>query len=129
MISPGNHHASLSKTEEAIDFLLNASGSLDKISYKILLGIPAYARHVKDPSKVRTFAEIYTDAVEEGKHTNIDWFNLNSWKGYEWDSPARIQEKIALARAKGLGGIFFWEIGQDKCTDNHPGGILLETAG
>ena len=27
-----------------------------------------------------------------------------------------------------LGGVFFWELGQDKMTNEQPGGILLEAA-
>ena len=53
---------------------------------------------------------------------------MHSWKGYEWESPERIQAKTILAKEKGLGGIFFWELGQDKFTDEHPKGVLFDTA-
>ena len=54
--------------------------------------------------------------------------SMHSWKGYEWESPIKIRAKVDLAKGKDLGGIFFWEIGQDKFTGRHPSGVLFDTA-
>mmetsp|Transcript_15904 Transcript_15904/g.34490 ORF Transcript_15904/g.34490 Transcript_15904/m.34490 type:complete len:239 (+) Transcript_15904:295-1011(+) len=118
---------------------------------QVLLGIPAYARHLRDPSRVKTFGEIYDDEIRirirdnENENENESdssaaaaankdddgrrlRFLHHSREGYEWDSPARIRAKVDLARQLKLGGIFFWELGQDKITTEHPSGVLLESS-
>jgi GH18 family chitinase len=135
-----NYHASLSKVRQAVEELLQDGGGLETAPHKVLLGIPAYARHIRNPSQVKTFSEIYdgirkeseknpnpskkTEKIELGDTDST----LHSWKGYEWESPTRIRAKIDLAKELNLGGVFFWELGQDKTTNEYPGGILLETA-
>jgi GH18 family chitinase len=99
---------------------------LETTPEKILLGIPAYARRLQVPTDVKTFGEIYDGLIEERR--TINWQTLHSWNGYEWESGNRIQDKVDLAKNRGLGGIFFWEIGQDKITPSHPRGVLLEAA-
>jgi GH18 family chitinase len=128
MVGPeGGHHAKLENVQRAVEFLLQDGVGLEKIPHKIILGIPAYARNVRAPSQVKTFSEIY-DAIIQENSDILDIDRMHSWNGYEWDSPARIHDKIDLAKKMGLGGIFFWEAGQDKFTDDHPRGILLESA-
>ncbi len=125
------YHASLTKVRRAVEELLQQPGSgLDQTPHKILLGIPAYARHVQSPGQVKTFREIYDEVIQDDSYVvkTDSWDNLNSWEGYEWESLNRIKEKVKLAQEKGLGGVFFWEVGQDKPTADHPGGLLLETA-
>ncbi|KAL3913888.1 MAG: hypothetical protein SGILL_006314, partial [Bacillariaceae sp.] len=123
------YHASLDKVAKTIDALLQPGGGLEDTPEKILLGIPAYARHLTVPSNVKTFGEIF-DGVVQGSDdpSSIDWATMHSWEGYEWESEERIQGKTQLARERKLGGIFFWEIGQDKVTETHPRGILIEAA-
>jgi hypothetical protein len=111
----------------------------------VLLGIPAYARHVRDPLQVKTFAEMLTDALQDGSVTAatvIDVDNVGSdHKGYRGESPRRVRRKVELARSLKLGGVFFWELGQDLHVDRDgadgdeynqgfgaPGGVLLEAA-
>ena len=125
--SSGNYHASLAKVRQAVEELLHPGVGLERTPQKVLLGIPAYARHLRDPSQVKTFGEIY-DSIIQRSDDDMDDSSLHSWKGYEWESPARIQAKIDLAKEMQLGGIFFWELGQDKCTNEHPSGILFDTA-
>jgi GH18 family chitinase len=129
------YHASLVKTKAMLEALLHQHpgkglNSMGQSPEKILLGIPAYARHLQSQDKVMTFGEIY-DAIihEQGKdQPSIDWRTLHSWNGFEWESGQRIHDKVKLAKSNGLGGIFFWEIGQDKVTYQHPRGVLLEAA-
>jgi Glycosyl hydrolases family 18 len=136
------YHASLSKVRRALDELLQqqqqqpggGEGVLpDRVDpHKVLLGIPAYARHLRHPGQVRAFGEIYDGVMMQQDDVTKDilaWDeDLHSWEGYEWESPNRIREKVNLARERGLGGVFFWEAGQDKATEDHPGGVLLEAA-
>lgn len=129
-----NYHADLSKVRGAVEELLQHGVD----SHKVLLGIPAYARHLSSPSQVMTLGEIYDGIQQESElHPNeeIAKFllgdvdsSLHSWEGYEWESPTRVCEKIELAKELKLGGVFFWELGQDKTTEEHPRGILLEGA-
>lgn len=124
------YHASISKTQEMLEALLQPGGGMEQTPEKILLGIPAYARHLQHPGNVKTFAEIYDAVVQEsgGDESSIDWTTLHSWKGFEWESGERIRDKMQLAREKELGGVFFWEIGQDKVSKLYPRGVLLEAA-
>lgn len=129
-----NYHADISKVRGAVEELLQHGVD----SHKVLLGIPAYARLLSNPSQVKTFYEIY-DGIKQESESNPSKetkqfllgdadSSLHSWEGYEWESPARIREKIELAKELKMGGVFFWELGQDKTTEEHPRGILLEGA-
>lgn len=124
------YHANLDKTRLAIEDLLQPGGGLDTMPHKVLLGIPAYARHLRDPANVKTFGEIYDGVEEDNESSSSSLLDsaLNSWKGFEWESPPRIQAKIDMAKKFNLGGVFFWELGQDKITNEHPNGFLLEAA-
>ena len=89
---------------------------------KIVLGIPAYARHGTTPGNVKTFAEMVDDGMniqkKEGK-----------WKGYLFDSVHNVQTKVKYAKEMGLKGVFLWELGQDKQDENGaPSGWLLTAA-
>ncbi len=131
-----NYHASLSKVREATEDLLRH----EVAGHKVLLGIPVYARHLSNPSQVKTFGEIY-DGIKLESESNANTSeetkkflqgdvdaSLHSWDGYEWESPTRIRAKIDLAKEFKLGGVFFWELGQDKITEEHTRGIILEGA-
>jgi GH18 family chitinase len=141
MIAPDRkYHASLPKVRQAVEELLQPGGGVETMPHKVLLGIPAYARHLANPSQVKTFGEIYDEIhneftpndnpTEETKQFLLGDMKstLNSWNGYEWESSSRIRAKIDLAKELNLGGVFFWELGQDKLTEGHPSGVLLETA-
>lgn len=89
---------------------------------KLLLGLPAYARLEANPGQVRTFSELMDESNGRVVDTNV-------WNGYRFDSPREIRQKVARAKSIGLGGVFFWELGQDSQHDKlGPGGILLEAA-
>lgn len=88
---------------------------------KLFLGIPAYGRHEQDVGKVMTFAEI-VDAA--GTHV-VERVN-GPWSQFKYDSPPVIRQKVQLAKEKNLGGVFMWELGQDKQLNTYPGGVLLE---
>ncbi len=126
IVQGGGYHASISKVVPAVEELLQQKVH----SHKVLLGIPAYSRHKNNPGQVKTFAEICDEIQKDASHDerkNV-YTDLNSWHGYTWESPVRIRNKINLAKKLKLGGVFFWELGQDKTTKDHPGGILLEAA-
>merc|ERR1719203_2462244 len=82
MIDHRSYHASVEKVKQAVKELLNFPGIT---SQKILLGVPAYARHLQNPSQVKTFGEIY-DSISPNKHQS-----MHSWNGYGWESVERIQ--------------------------------------
>ncbi|KAL3930665.1 MAG: hypothetical protein SGARI_004418 [Bacillariaceae sp.] len=122
------YHASLEKVQQTLAALLQPGGGLEDTPQKVVLGIPAYARHLTDPRKVATFAEIYDGVLAEKGASEVNWETLHSWQDFEWESGERIRAKVELARKLHLGGIFFWEIGQDKVNSDHPRGMLIETA-
>jgi GH18 family chitinase len=123
------HHSNIENVKRVVDILLDPETGINRYPEKIILGIPMYGRNLNNPVEVKTFYEVY-DGIAEDEDQDDDLKSgpttLSSWKGYEWDSPDVIEEKIVLAKNKKLGGIFFWEIGQDKRTETYPMGVLLE---
>jgi GH18 family chitinase len=110
------HHAAMESVTLMVDNLIYQGYP----AHKILLGIPAYARHRDDPNNVRTFAELVDDGYRE--------LSQSSYKGYLFDSPGRVKRKVKYAREKKLGGVFLWHLGQDTQVRGAPGGMLLEAA-
>ena len=92
-------------------------------SNKLFLGIPAYGRHGKDVGRVMTFAEM-VDAAE----THVLDRVKGPWSEFHYDGPTVVRQKVRWAKQKRLGGVFFWELGQDKQLKTFPGGVLLEAA-
>jgi hypothetical protein len=118
----GDSHANLQAAKVAVHQLLRQGCP----SHKIILGIPAYARHMRNPGQVMTFSEIIDDM--SGATTTSDWSSAGRWKGYRGDSVNEVQQKVQWANDNSLGGVFFWELGQDKQHATAPGGILLAAA-
>lgn len=89
---------------------------------KMILGLPAYGRHFQSPGLVRTFAELMDDSKDQAISRNV-------WNGYQYETPSSIRQKVEYAVFNRMGGVFFWELGQDKQHDElGKGGILLEAA-
>lgn len=123
----GPYHADPTMTEHVITTFLQQT-LVD--SHKVLLGIPAYARHKDNPGAVQTFAEMVDSKLAHNPTTHrVAIQRLSSWKGYMGDSPAMVRKKVGIARKLKLGGVFIWELGQDKRDPMfHAGGYLLEAA-
>ena len=141
---PGSHHAKLDDVRRAVDMLLESGCDRRKIS----LGIPAYGRHVDNPGLVKTYSELIDALVEEdlrkqgsgddGSRTSSSHIDVirdmgSTYHGYAFDSPMDVEKKVEYARNDGLGGVFFWEIGQDSFRSDAVGigangGILLQAA-
>jgi chitinase len=120
---PGPYHALQANVEKAVDSLIQSGCPAHKIS----LGIPAYARHAHNPGSVKTFAEII-DAMEKEADLSDRFDGQIDWHGFKYDSPQAVRDKVDYAKRKGLGGVFFWELGQDKQHASAAGGLLLEAA-
>ena len=122
----GGHHASMDKMTEAIKSFVKAGCP----ESKLVVGIPAYGRHGKDPSQVQTYSEVVDAITSTSPNTVLkDLARQHTWKGIHFDSPNKVREKVRYAEKRKMGGIFFWEIGQDKQHDKWgPGGMLLEAA-
>ena len=111
--------ASVDEVKGTMDALIAAGVP----SNKLFLGIPAYGRHNQEIGKVMTFAEI-VDAA--GTHELDEGTVRGVWNEFQYDSPRIVRRKVLLAKQKNLGGVFLWEVGQDKQSRLYPGGILLE---
>jgi GH18 family chitinase len=91
-------------------------------SRKLFMGIPAYGRHEREVGRVMSFAEI-VDAAGTQEPETVQGY----WNDFKYDTTTIVRRKVQLAREKNLGGVFMWEVGQDKQTDDNTGGLLLET--
>lgn len=120
---PG-HHAELTDVKSTIQSFIDKGCQPSKL----LLGIPAYARHGQNPGVVKTYSEImdsYYDLEESNHNSNKEVYFMNTMDGYFFDSPDIVRSKVIYAKEAGLAGVFYWELGQDKHSGND-GGILLQ---
>lgn len=85
---------------------------------KLVLGIPAYGRHMERYGDVKTFAEIadevrssqYLQRGKENSHFDSD----TTPSGYFFNGPSTVQTKTKWALDQGFAGVVVWELGQDK---------------
>lgn len=88
---------------------------------KLILGIPLYARHRNNPGDVKTISEI-VDLAQSSEVLK----QSSSFQGYEFESREDMASKLEFVSRHGLGGVFYWEIGQDKQDPNDgPGGVFM----
>jgi chitinase len=120
---PGSYHADFGKARDAVDKLVQSGCP----AHKIFLGLPAYARHRFRQGETKTFSEVMD--IELGRGKTVDELRLTyEVDEFLFDSPAAVASKVRHAMKEGLGGVFFWELGQDKQLKIAPSGILLTSA-
>jgi len=79
---------------------------------KIILGLPFYGRHLKQPDQTLTWSEIAARYRPASGVDEVDQIYFNG--------PETLRRKVSFARQSGLGGVMVWELGQDA-----PGGQSL----
>lgn len=73
---------------------------------KLVLGVPSYGRKIADANRDMTYADIvarYHPAPDVDEVDGIYFNNIRT-----------IRRKARYARDNGLGGVMFWELGQDS---------------
>lgn len=133
---PGaSYHADYRQMVQAVEHLVETQGCSAE---KVFVGLPAYGKHKKNPADVKTYHEVVDDMYKSSSPSMLqkvkdgdDPFDLHrkyDFDGYIVDSPAAVQAKIRFAEKRGLGGAFFWELGQDYVPRKGNLGVLLEAA-
>ena len=127
------HHANMQAVTEAVKRFTHQKGC---DASKLVVGIPGYGRNELN-SHVKTYSEMIdeqlgsdndnSDVIKKVKDS-LRALHMHTWKGYHFDSLEDVKKKVRYAKRQGLGGIFLWELGQDRQLEGvADGGILLET--
>ena len=103
---PGSHHATLDNAKQAVDVLVE-SGCPNN---KIVLGIPAYARHEDNPGLVKTYSEIFDAVVDSTDSEPASAEEIaatmkrigSRYQGYAFDSALDVLNKVQYAKEAGL---------------------------
>lgn len=118
-------HSSISDSQKAVQFLLQH----DVQPHQIVLGMPAYSRHKVHLGQVKTHAEIVDQLLSTATQDikAYDSKNMGDINGdYIGNGPKTVQIKTEWSQSVGLGGVMFWELGQDKL--DYPTFSLLRVA-
>lgn len=117
----GVYHADYDKVRSMVRGLITRNCPPEKMS----LGIPLYGRKNDKPGDMRTIAELVEDHA--GNKTSKVVKADHIWDGYYFDSPNLIKKKVELAFEYKLGGMHFWELGQDMIDPTYgPSGIMTQ---
>jgi GH18 family chitinase len=115
-LSSATYHADYTKMREAVETLMKEAGVP---AHKIFIGLPAYGTH-KRTGETKAYHDLAREYLGTDNNNNNDDPVVSLHKrielggGFLVDSPAAIQAKVRFAIQKGLGGVFFWELGQDQ---------------
>jgi len=96
-------HASLEFVRAVLQYLKSTKRDASKFT----LGIPFYARSVRNPGDVKTYEELRRDATKTFDEAG------NRVGDYAFDSVSDVREKVRLAQEHGFAGVMAWELGQD----------------
>jgi GH18 family chitinase len=116
-LSSATYHADYTKMREAVETLMNEASVP---AHKIFIGLPAYGTHKRtgETKAYHDLAREYLRTADNNNNNDDPVVSLHKrielGGGFLVDSPAAIQAKVRFAIQKGLGGVFFWELGQDQ---------------
>jgi GH18 family chitinase len=102
----GPRHATLELVQADIKQVLGRPGTSAE---KLIVGIPCYARSLDKKGQTVTYAEVVK------KHRPRAAVDETS--GWYFNGLETVRTKARLVRDQNLGGVMFWELGQDAAGD------------
>jgi GH18 family chitinase len=115
----GIYHADFDKVRDTV------TGFVSCPKKKLTIGLPLYSRVTSQPGQMRTIEEMVKEQANGDVETILK--AESEFNGFVYDTPEKIEAKVRLALEMGLGGVHFWELGQDfQDTKYGPGGIMLQ---
>lgn len=118
----GRYHADLDKVRGLTRSFLTGNCPPGKLT----IGLPLYSRVTEEPGQ---HTQTIDEMVMKQAKANISVILAaeSEMNNFVFDTPNRIRQKVHLALEMGLGGVHFWELGQDHIASEHgPGGMMLQ---
>lgn len=104
-------HSSVEHTAHIVDMFIQRGAPRKKL----FLGIPCYGRVQGAPETVKTYSELMEAAVTNsaGQVVAENDFYQHAGHGFHYNGRQMVGQKTSLVKEQALGGVFFWEAGQD----------------
>lgn len=110
-------HSTLAKAKSDVEVLLKMGIQAEKI----VLGVPFYGRNLKNHGDARSFAEILETHAPKREDDEAG--------GYFFNGAKTLEEKVALAKEQGLGGMMVWEVSHDAVGERSLAAVIRRALG
>ena len=108
------YHAGATQTQFAVDRVGRSGAPARKVS----VGIPLYTKD-HDNRRVPIRDILYDPFQVQSSEPGV-------WQGLYYESAYLTRQKAEWSLREPFGGVFLWMLGDDRVTDDHPVGTILE---